>query len=394
MVDTRTRGSVGGGRPGPLSAFEAVEERLARYGGDDVVALHQGKTWFAPCATPREWDRSELELLANEHAPVGGARSLRRQAAEHLERHGLRAADPQDVVVCAGATHGLALALRTVLEPGDEVLVLSPQWLFAVGLVEAARGVPVEVPVFLELADDPGFDLVAAVERRITGRTKAIYFNSPNNPTGVSLDPAGHQALADLAERRDVWLIADNAYENYDYSPHGFIDVGRFPAAAHRTFSVYTCSKTYAMPGQRVGFVVAPAALAHQVRRWSLYSVYAVATASQFAAHQALAVAPDVLAARRDQARQSRDLVAAGLEVPHTRVDGGLYTLLDLRGWPGGDAHDFLDGCIRAGVSLAPGEAFGRHCRDHLRLCFTAVDPGRLEDAVQRVNRVHREGAR
>lgn len=394
MIDTFGQADVPSAPPEPLSAFEDVARRAARLGPPDVAALHQGKTWFAPCATPREWDRSEFELLAHEHAPLGGARSLRERAAEHLERQGLRPADPTQVVVCAGATHGVALALRTVVQPGDEVLVLSPQWLFAVGLVEAAHAVPVEVPVFLELAADDGFDVVAAVEERVTSRTRAIYLNSPNNPTGCSLRPATHAGLAELAERRGLWLIADNAYEIYDFSSHGFVDVGRFPAAIERTFSVYTCSKTYAMPGQRVGFVVAPAVLAEQVRRWSLHSVYAVATAGQFAAFEALGVAPDVLALHHRRARHARDLVGDRLRVPHTRVDGGLYTFLDVGGWPGGDAEDFLDGCIRAGVSLAPGTAFGRHCRNHLRLCFTAVEPARLEVALERVNGVYRDGAR
>lgn len=369
----------------PFSAFEDIERLIAREGGPDFAPLHQGKTSFAPCVRPTEWTRADFELAAHEHAPPAGSITLKRQAVRHLERRGHRQAAEDSVIVTCGATHAVTLALHSILEPGDEVLALSPQWLFASGLVHAAGGRTVEVPVFLELERDHAFDFIGALEARLTERTKAIYFNSPNNPTGYSMLPTAHAALADFAERHDLWIVADNAYEVYDFTPHGFIDIAAFPGAVDRTFSVYTFSKTYAMPGYRVGFVVAPVSMADAMRKWALYSIYAVSTASQFAAVAALGTSDEILDDRRRRVMAARDLVHDELAIPHTRIEGGLYTLLDLGAWPGG-RDDFLVCAVRAGVSLAPGEAFGRHCSDHARMCFTAVDIPRLESAIDRLN--------
>ncbi|MGH9076018.1 MAG: pyridoxal phosphate-dependent aminotransferase [Acidimicrobiales bacterium] len=368
-----------------LSAFEDVGGLVAALGGPDLIALDQGKTWFPPCVEPCAWTGEEFDLAAHEHAPPAGAPRLRNAIASHLEDRGLRQAGADQILVTAGATHGVGLAIRAVVSPGDEVLVLSPQWLFAAGLVEAAGGHTVEVPVFLELGREADFDLTTALAAAFTSRSRAIYFNTPNNPSGYSLRPGQLAEVATFAAEHDLWIIADNAYEIYDFTAAGFVDIASLPLAAERTFSVYTFSKTYAMPGYRVGYVVAPEEMVVRMQKWGLYSVYAVSTTSQFAALKALATPDAALDERRDRARQARDMVMQELVVPHTPTSGGLYTFLDVGDWPGG-AGTFVAEAVRAGVSLAPGTAFGRHCARWARLCFTAVDVDRLSLALGRLN--------
>jgi aspartate aminotransferase/N-succinyldiaminopimelate aminotransferase len=294
---------------------------------------------------------------------------------------------PDHVVVTAGATHGVSLALNAIVDRGDEVIVASPQWLFTTGLVEAAGAVPIEVPIFSGLAYDPGFDFVSALDRAVSDRTRAVYFNSPNNPTGVCLGSAQLGALAEWAAARDLWVITDNAYENFDFTDGGFRDVAL--DAPGRTFSVYTFSKTYSMPGYRVGYTVCPPAASARLRKWALYSVYSVATVSQHAAACALAVPPAELAQRSLLARRSRDLTTSRLAVPHNRIDGGMYAWLDLRDWAGGQPAGFVKACLEAGVGIAPGHAFGAHCSDWARLCFTAVPPEQLIPALDAINHIY-----
>ena len=375
------------------SALTRIDRQVSARGGAQVVCLHQGKTAYGPAVGPPQ-DGEGCGLAAHEHAPPAGARPLRESLARHAGRLAHREVDPDDVVVTAGATGGIAAALRCVLEPGDEVLVPSPQWLFATGVIRAAGGVPVEVPVFLELAAVPAFDLGAALGGALTGRTRAIYFNDPNNPTGQALGPDGLAALVGFAARHDLWLIADNAYEHYDFSPAGFLPVAALPGAAERTFSVHTFSKSYGMPGYRVGYVVAPPGLGQLLVRSVLYGIYSVATLSQAAALRALDTPGAELERRRARAAAAWSFVHETLEVPHTAVDGGLYTFLDLRGLDrreGGGTAGFLEGCLAAGVALAPGVAFGGHCQGWARLCFTAVGERDLELGVERVNKVWRE---
>ena len=371
----------------PFSVFEDLNHRLAELPHGRVAALHQGKTWFEPLAGSPLWPPGAFDLAAHQHAPPAGLPSLREQITVDLwRRHGVDV-HPDQVVVTAGATHAVSLILGAVIDPGDDVLVASPQWLFTTGLVEAAGGTPVEVPVFSLLADDPHADFLAALDEAWTERCRALYFNTPNNPTGVSLTPEQLRALAAWAERRDVWLISDNAYENYDFTAHGFRDIA--VEAPQRTFSVYSFSKTYAMPGYRVGFAVCPPDTVARMRKWALYSVYSVPTVSQHSAANALATPDEELARRRDLARQARDLTTRSLVVPHNTIDGGLYAFLDLSDWAHGEPGGLLKACVSAGIGLAPGAAFGGHCAHRARLCFTAVPPDRLGDALEVINQLY-----
>ena len=314
---------------------------------------------------------------------LAGMAGARRQAPVDADR----------ILVTGGATHAITVVLHAILRPGEDVLVLSPQWLFATGLIHAAGGVPREVPVFLELSDPetgPGFDFIAAIEAAVGTRTRAIYFNNPNNPTGYRLDDDQLARLTALAERHDLWLIADNASENYDFSADGFRDPATVGAADARTFSVYSCSKTYAMPGARVGHLVSPPGLTETLTKWSLHTLYSVSTPAQFAAYEALSTPAGELAARRALAAKAARLADEALEIPHTTVHGGLYTFLDVRAY--GDGEEFVRRCTEQGVGLAPGRVFGAHCDGWARLCFTAAPEPAVRDAIHRINKVYAEG--
>lgn len=372
----------------PFSPFEDLERRIAARGVQDLLRLHQGKTTFGPTVRPKLREPGAFPLQAHEHAPPGGVAALRRRIADHLREQG-NPIDASDVVVSGGSTQAISVVLHAVLQPGDDVLILSPQWLFAVGLVAAAGGRPVEVPVFLELGKDPAFDFIAALEARVGPRTRALYFNTPNNPTGYSMTRAQLERLAAFAARHDLWIIADNAYENYDFTEAGFLDIAQLGDAAVRTFSVYSFSKTHAMPGQRVGYIAAPAGLGPRLFKWSLFSIYSLNTESQAIAFDALAVDRGELRRRRGLAREARDR-AARLAIPAIHPEGGLYTFLDLSAWRGGDVTGFIEACLTAGVTVAPGVAFGAHCRQFARLCFTAVPFDDLPRALDRLEQVYR----
>ncbi len=371
----------------PVSPLGRIDKMLRHFGHVDPIRLHQGRTVFEPRATLRSWTSEEFGFAPHEHAPPGGVPALRAAFAEAGTARRQSTVHPEQVLVTGGATHALAIALHAVLRDGDEVLVLSPQWPHAAGLVRAAGGLPREVPVFLELGAGPGFDFAGTVERAVTARTRAIYFNHPNNPTGHRLDRRRLGALADLAERYDLWLISDNAYEDYDFTREGFLDIASVGAAAERTLSVHSCGTTYALPGVRAGCLICPPGLAEPLTKWSLYLLGSVSTPAQFAAYEALRTPREELDRRRDLAAAAWWLADSTLEVPHTAVSGGLYTFLDLSAW--GDGEQFVHRCAELGVGLAPGRAFGAHCGDRARLCFTAAPPQRMAEAIERVNKIY-----
>lgn len=373
----------------PLSIFEDLETAIGKTNHSQFWRLHQGRTYFSPCARLYNWQQSEFDLLAHQHASPSGISTLKQKIVKKLNKQWQKKVQAKDILITCGATHAIGTVLRAILNFEDEVLILSPQWLFIVGLVHAAGGNAVEVPVFLKLFQNNDFDFINTLKLYLTEKTKAIYFNTPNNPTGYSLNRNQLQQLAAFAKEHDLWLITDNAYEIYDFTQEGFVDIADFPDATDRTFSVYSFSKSYAMPGYRVGYVVVPEAMEEKIKRWGLYSIYALSTASQFGAFQALDTDESILTAHQIKAKLARDYVMNNLVIPHTNTQGGLYTFLDFTNWHKKLSHDFLSDCIQAGVSVAPGIVFGTHCRDYARLCFTAVDMENLKVAIERLNKVY-----
>lgn len=377
----------------PLSVFEPIVERLRRSRGRKVIPLHQGKTVFTTPMELRNWGAEEFDLPPHHDGPTCGTDTLVAAIREKLEDRLGEAVDPARIQVTCGITHALSIVWHCVLRPGDEVLVLSPQWLFVNGLVRVAQGVPVEVPFFPTAPGRSVGDLSARLVPHITPRTRAIYFNSPNNPTGGSLSRARTEELLALAREHGLWLVSDNAYEYYDYSADGFVDPAALPGGGESTFAAYSFSKSYGLTGYRIGYLLSPPSVAERARKFGLYSIYSVPTCSQFVALSALRSGPGVLDGHRRFIREALDLTLAELRVPATRPEGGFYTFLDLSGW-GGGVDDFIGRCIAEGVSLAPGHAFGERYRSHARLCYSVVGHPDLTEGIRIVNEVFERGSR
>jgi len=374
----------------PFSVFEHLVERLKKAQTDQVIGLHQGKTTFPPCPDVRNWGKDAFELTHHTHAPPQGIASLKEAIhTEHVHR-GRQSCDPEQLMICAGATHAISMAAQSVLKPGDEALILSPQWLFARGVLKSCHAKVREVPFFLELCKNPDMDLDAYLKESITARTRLIYFNTPNNPTGYSMTRAQLQTLVRFCHAHKIWLIADNAYEFYDYSLDGFIDARDLEGGDEICFSVYSFSKSYIMPGYRVGYVISPKNRAVDMKKRGLHSVYSIATPSQYGAWQALHTPVDKLIVQRRETLVSAQLAKEKLSVPHCGFSGGFYLFLDLSALGGQGIAGFYDRLLQQGISLAPGEVFGTGMENYARLCFTAVERDLLERAITQINEVYR----
>jgi aspartate aminotransferase len=368
------------------SAFEPIVEGLAHSRRRPGIPLHQGHTAFTT-QLAAEPDPERTGPPPYLDGPTGGLPMLLAAVRAKLERDLEVDIDPSRLQITNGITHALSVVWHCVLEPTDEVIVLSPHWLFADGLVRAARGVPREVP-FFPVAGRTGHEDLAEVARHVTPRTRAIYFNSPNNPSGQRISAELLHGLAELARDRGLWLVADNAYEYYDFSADGFVDSAAAGPARELTFAAYSFSKSYGMTGYRIGYLLSPPAAAAAARKAALYSIYSVATSSQYAAASALRAGPEVI-------DEHRRFVAAGLRatvddlaVPALAPAGGFYAFLDLSAWPGGPA-DFLACCLQAGVSLAPGSVFGAAYSSLARLCFSVVSLAELRAGLEIVNQTY-----
>jgi len=375
----------------PLSVFDRIVAQLNRTRAAKIIPLHQGKTVYTTPVELREWKSDEFDHVPYHDGPSSGTETLIEAIRMKLQSQFGETVDPTRIQVTCGITHGLSIALHCILQPGDEVIVLSPQWLFTNGLVRAAQGIPVEVP-FFPVGDEEGVvDVAACIEPYLTSKTRAIYFNSPNNPTGCSLTLAQMSQIAEIARRFGLWMLSDNAYEYYDYSAGGFVDPIMLPCGRDNTFSAYSFSKSFGLTGYRIGYLLSPPAMMESARKFGLYSIYSVPTCCQFVAVSAMRNGAQSLERHRSFIKDALELTVSRLRVPARRPDGGFYVFLDLAEWRAG-VDDFIGRCISEGVSLAPGSVFGERYDGCARLCYSVVCHDDLAEGIDIINRVFQEG--
>ncbi len=359
------------------AVYSALAHRLASHKGE-VYPLHVGDTWMEPAEGARMEDLRVAEYPGmHRYAQPQGMPALIDAIVERVrERTGVPT-ERENVLVATGATGGLGAVAGAILASGDEVLQLAPHWPLITGIVQSFGGVPVDVP-FFDAVDSPE-TAVEAVRALRTDRTVALYLNTPNNPAGRLIPRPWIEALVEWATREDLWILADEVYEDYVFEgEHTYTR----PLAPERTFAAHSFSKAYGMAGNRCGYVVGPAEAVAQLRKVGLHSFYSTPTAAQIAALRVMNGLGDAWIARaREQYRETGRRVAErlGLEAPL----GSTFLFFDVAGHLDETGlAGFLEHCVDRGLFLAPGPSFGPY-PTHVRLCFTAAPPDVVERGVE-----------
>lgn len=365
-----------------------AEKAKARRGR--VFALQVGDTWRDPpaCARAEAWRAADHPRL-HAYSPVVGEPVLLEAIEARLgARYGERV-PPDGMQVMLGATGGLAVVVDTLVDPGDEVIVLAPYWPLIRGIVASRGGTPVEVPFFDRLGA-PGFDPEAALAAAVTERTAAIYVNSPNNPTGRILPPEVVDAIARLARRHDLWVISDEVYEDLAYVEPGR-PVWTHPELRGRTLANHSFSKSHALAAARVGYTHGPVDVMRAVRGVQTFKTYCAPRPFQYGAARALLEGDAWLAETRASYAAAGRRAAEALGVPAPQA--GSFLFFDAAPFfrPGEDLGRFLARCLDdAGVLVTPGSAAGAAYGTFVRLCFTVVPPDDLELALEALGKVLR----
>jgi aspartate aminotransferase len=367
--------------------------RAREQAGEHVIHLERGEPNFDTPPHIVEALARAARSGATHYPDARGERSLRDALVDKLARENGIACEPDDVVITLGGTHALCLAMQALLSPGDELLVLSPHWMAIPKLVALAHGSTMRsVPVFLELQD--GSLDAAGFARRLRAEirpaTRGIYVNTPNNPTGVVLDRAQLAAIAEVAIERDLFVLADEAYEHLLFDGARHVSIASLPGMAARTVTAFTFSKSYAMTGWRVGYVVSPPALRAQMGPLlSFYTTHGVFPSVQLAALAALEGPQDDVETMRRAYQDRRDVLLAGLEgqsairVPKPR--GAFYVFANVDGARGGrDLWSLVDEWLAAGVAVLPGTAFGSEFDGWVRMSLAT----RREDVAEAARRL------
>jgi arginine:pyruvate transaminase len=352
--------------------------------GVDVLLLSIGDPDFD---TPEPIVQAAVaSLLAGDthYPPVRGTQGLRESIARRHHQRSGQGVSAEHVVVFPGAQCAVYSVAQCLLDPGDEVMVAEPMYVTYEGVFGAigAKVIPVAVRPENGFRVDP-LDIAAL----ITPRTRAIVLNSPNNPSGASLPLMIWQEIASLCIRYDLWLISDEVYSDLLYEGR-HISPASLPGMAERTATINSLSKSHAMSGWRVGWVIGPKRLADHLEHLSLCMLFGIPEFIQNASQLALDEYLPQVAAMRDEYRQRRDMVCAALNhCPGLRAikpDGGMFVMVDVR-QTGLSAQHFAERLLEGyGVSVLAGEAFGPSAAGHIRIGLV-VDQPQLADACRRI---------
>ena len=352
----------------------------------DCLRLHFGES---SRPTPDFIKEAACRALAEGYTfytPNAGYLELRETIAQSIARlHGAQFDPEREIVVTAGGVMAIYLAIRALVDAGEEVVVVAPAWPNVREIVKLTGGVPVQVPL-REQADAYRLDL-DQLRAAVTPRTKALFVNSPANPTGWMVAPEEQKALRDLVLERNLVLISDEVYEQLVFDGPIAPSMSRFPELCDRLIVVNSFSKAYSMTGWRVGYAAGPAEVVHAMATLQEFTVSHAPAVSQRAAITALREGDAFVASARGRYRELKDIACRELaDVPGLEFvppQGTFYLFVRVPGIT--DSFAFAKELVlRYGVATAPGRAFGLGGDASLRICFGA-DEDILREALSRL---------
>jgi aspartate/methionine/tyrosine aminotransferase len=347
--------------------------------GLHVHALHGGEPYFE---TPEAIKFAAIKALVENqtrYAPSSGLLPLRKALVNKLSTKNGIHVTADELIVTVGGSHGLYAAFQSVLDPGDDALVFSPYWTPIGDLVTGAQARPLLVPTITARRNG----IRNTLEQFSTPRTRAIYYNTPQNPSGLVFTRAEAEEVAAFAIARDLIVIADEAYEDLVYDGE-HVSIASLPGMLERTITCFTFSKTYAMTGWRGGYAVAREPFITALRKIVLYSTNGVATPVQYAMIHALETPETQIAKYREEYRKRRDLLVTALNEVGLQCEipaGAFYAFPNVEKINKNSrmaAQILLD---KAHIAAVPGSVFGAQGEGHLRFGY-AITIKEIEDCV------------
>jgi aspartate/methionine/tyrosine aminotransferase len=365
----------------PVSAIIKIRDLMHTV--KDPFRLDQGDVSFDAPDTVKQAMAKAIADNRTHYLPTTGVPRLRELLTEKMRTaNGIPIGSADEVVPSNGGTHGIWAIMHALFEPGDEVIVSDPEWPATMAIAIAAKAKPVAVPLYEKLGWRWDLD---ELERAITPRTRAIYVNSPNNPTGGVMTRADLERIAAIAVERNLWILSDEAYEHIIYKGE-HVSIASLPGMYERTIPIYTFSKSYAMTGLRLGyFAIQDPALRARAVKVIAYTTSNVNSVVQYGGIGALEGTQACIEEFRTELIARRDLFYAGLPeasggvLSGTPPDGAFYAFVKIDPDWVNDAGSnspslswaFAEHLItHARIGCVPGVDFGASGEGYLRLAF------------------------
>lgn len=355
-------------KPSGIRRFFDILEEMK-----DAISLGVGEPDFVTPWHIRDAGIYSLEKGFTKYTSNAGMAELRREIAAYLNRRfGLQYDFAHQIVVTVGGSEAIDLALRCILNPGDEVIIPVPSFVCYGPLTSMAGG----TPVYVELKAENEFRLTAAQLRAaLTPRTKAVVLPFPSNPTGGILERADLEALAGVLKDTNAMVLSDEIYAELTYGDEHHVSIAEIPGMYERTIVVNGFSKAYSMTGWRMGYLCGPRELVGQIIKLHQYGIMSAPTMSQYAAIEAMQYGDEDIAAMREEYDGRRRFLldgfrSIGLECFEPK--GAFYMFPSIQS-TGMDSDTFCTKFLETEhVAVIPGSAFGPGGEGFFRACYAA----------------------
>ena len=354
---------------------------------EGAISLGVGEPDFDTPWSVREEGIYSLERGRTFYTSNSGLMELKKEIAAYLRRRFGVNYDPNgEITVTVGGSEGIDLAVRAMLNPGDEVIIPQPSYISYEPCVILADGVPVP----LDLKEEDLFKLTPeGLEAKITPKTKLLVLPFPNNPTGSVMTASELSRIADVVLKHDLYVLSDEIYTELTYTGEAPASITQFPGMRERTILINGFSKAYAMTGWRLGYACGPKEILAQMIKIHQYAIMCAPTVSQYAAVTALREGDEEIARMRESYNQRRRFVLTRLEemgVPCFEPEGAFYVFPNISGF-GLSSEEFATRLLKEEkVAVVPGNAFGNSGEGFIRISY-AYSLKQLKEALGRMER-------
>ena len=352
-------------------------------GHDDIISLGVGEPDFSTPWIMREEAFYHLEKGHTSYTSNWGLIELREEISKYMERYNMYYDPKTEILPTIGASGGLDLVLRSILNPGDEIIVVEPCYVSYQPLCDLCDA----KIIHLNTAETDFCPTAEQIENAITPKTKAVMFCSPSNPTGRIIPPSELAKIAEIVKKHKIWCLSDEIYCELIYDDHKHVSIGSFPGMKDYAIIFNGFSKAFAMTGWRIGYIAAPHDLLVQCCKLLSYNAICPPIFSQYAAAEGLRNGWGEVEKMRVNYQQRRNLMYKAfidMGLPCVEPEGAFYMFPDIRS-TGMSSEDFATELIKKHkVAVVPGNVFGDAGEGFIRCCY-ATDINKIKIALERI---------
>ncbi len=373
----------------------AAKAKALKAQGIDIISLAAGEPDWNP---PEEMKEASINAIRDGNAHYtenSGMLALKKLIVEKLAKENNLQVTEKNIIITAGAKYGLYLIMQALVDEGDEVIVFSPYWVSYVEQIKLAGG----VPKIIRTEEDDGFQInIEDLEKKITSKVRGIILNYPSNPTGVTFNSDEIKAIAEIAMKKNIFVISDEIYEYFSYENRHTSILSLSPKYLENVIMVNGFSKSFAIPGWRVGYVVANEEIIKKLDEIQSHSTSNPNNIAQIGCIEAMKSCEYYIKKMVDEYRERRDFMVEALNSIHgircIKPRGAFYLFPNIQYYLGkevagvvpNDSIEFAETLLeKAHISVVPGSAFGMD--GYIRVSY-AESMARLQEAIKRLKSV------